>query len=94
MDRKALILHELIDKMLDSVGEGLSFVAPSNFENVNVVAKEQGIMLDERNLAVYNRRQSLVPRLTQFVICSIRAERDRFLKVIKGQIEGTLMFVM
>jgi hypothetical protein len=90
LDKKAVSKYDLVDIMLDAIGDGFAFYSPAKFASRDVTAKEQAINMEDKNLSVFNRRQRLVPRLTRYIIHAIRAERDRILRVVKAQIEGEI----
>ena len=89
MDAPTIIKNELIDGLLDSVGDGFAFRSPSSFAKEDMAVSKQRLQMDQKNLEIYNKRQSLVPRLNKFLMHAIRSERDRILKAIKNQIEGS-----
>lgn len=88
MDKRVVMQHDLVDRLLDGIGGVFQFKKMSQFDRSDLTSTQMTMKQDAENLAIYNRRQSLVPRLTNYLIHAIRAERDRILKAIKVQMEG------
>jgi len=88
MDKQAVVQHNLVDRLLDGIGGAFQFKKMSHFHRENLSSMHIAMHHNAENLDTYNRRQSLVPRLTNYVIHAIRAERDRILKAVKAQIDG------
>jgi hypothetical protein len=92
MDRSVVMQHNLVDRLLDSIDEAFHFKPASQFNKQNETALQTMMKQAAENLAMHNRRQSLVPRITNYIIHAIRAERDRILKAVKTQIKGDWWF--
>jgi hypothetical protein len=89
MEKSVVMKHNLVDRLLDGIGDAFLFKKMSHFHSPDLTSTQVAMRQDADNLAVYNRRQSLVPRLTNYMIHAIRTERDRILKIVKVQFEGS-----
>jgi hypothetical protein len=60
MDKGVVMQHNLVDRLLDSIDEAFHFKPASQFNNQNETAVQSMMKQVAENLAICNRRQSLV----------------------------------
>jgi hypothetical protein len=89
MDKHVVMQHNLVDRLLDGIGDAFLFKKMSHFHIPNLTSIQVAMHQDADNLAIYNHQQSLVPHVTNYMIHANRTERDHILKVVKVQIEGS-----
>lgn len=83
--KQEIMAANIIDKLLDQAGQGLTFLKPSMFERrfPQLRREERDILCLQKNLHVLRTRQLLVPRVTKFIEKSVGRERDRIIMLVK-----------